>query len=370
MEYLGKKFKIMHITDTQDTQFTSPDTIRFITAALDSEKPDLVVFSGDTVKGYGVTLKIGNEAANAAKTIRNTLEPLVQRGVPFTFTYGNHDRTDKSTGEMQTIVYESCPSCVNGEMLSRLNATDCMCLPVYTARGKIAFALYLIDNCSRIEGKYNGVTDEQLEWMEKTSEQLKEMNGGTEVPITVFQHIPVYELYETLDEVEKDTPGALEGNRTHRGRYYALTASMRVRGEKMGENIASTSQNGEFETWRDKTSVRAAFFGHDHINSFTGTVDGIFMGYTPGAGFNVYGQGLKRAVRILEYDEDGSFETRLLTYETLLGKRVRNPLKLFLYNYAPTSVDDAKIKAKKAAPYLAGAAGLAVIPSVIKAIKK
>lgn len=359
----------MHITDTQDTQFTSPDTINFITAALDAEKPDLVVFSGDTVKGYGITLKAGSEAANAAKTIRNTLEPLAQRGVPFTFTFGNHDRTEKSTGEMQTAVYESFDSCVNGEMLSRLNGTDCMCLPVYTAEKKIAFALYLIDNCGRIDGKYNGVTDEQKEWMEKTSELLKEKNGGSEVPITVFQHIPVYELYDALDEVEKNTPGALEGNRTHRGRYYALTASMRVRGEKMGENVASTSQNGEFETWRDKTSVKAAFFGHDHINSFTGTVDGIFMGYTPGAGFNVYGQGLQRAVRIFEYDEQGSFETRLLTYGELCGKKVRDPLKLFLYNYAPTSVDDAKIKAKKAAPYLAGAVGTAALFTLLGKIK-
>lgn len=350
----------MHITDTQDTQLTSPDTLRFITAALDSQKPDLVVFTGDTVKGYGLSIKFGDSAKNCEKTILHTLEPLIQRGVPFTFTFGNHDRTEKSTGEMQTAVYENCAPCVNGEMLSRLNGTDCMCLPIYTKDGKIAFALYLIDNCGRIEGKYNGVTDEQKQWMVDTSDLLKEKNGGKEVPVTVFQHIPVYEMYDVLDEVEKDTPGALEGNRTHRGKYYALTAGMRVKGEMMGENVASTSQNGEFEIWRDKTSVKAAFFGHDHINSFTGFKDGIMLGYTPGAGFNVYGPGTKRAVRIFDYDETGDFETHLVTYEDLLGKKVLNPIKMFLYNYAPTSVDDAKIKGKKAAPYLAGAAVLTV----------
>ena len=50
------KFRIMQIADIQDTQITSKDTIELIEAALDKDKPDLVVFTGDQIKGYGFTL--------------------------------------------------------------------------------------------------------------------------------------------------------------------------------------------------------------------------------------------------------------------------------------------------------------------------
>ena len=40
------KFRIMQIADTQEIPAVSPDTIKLISAALDTQKPDLVVFTG------------------------------------------------------------------------------------------------------------------------------------------------------------------------------------------------------------------------------------------------------------------------------------------------------------------------------------
>ena len=42
-------FRIMQIADTQDTNITSRNTVEFIGKALDSENPDLVVFTGACV---------------------------------------------------------------------------------------------------------------------------------------------------------------------------------------------------------------------------------------------------------------------------------------------------------------------------------
>ncbi len=53
----GGKFKIMQITDIQEIPDVSPDTIKLINAALEEEKPDLVVLTGDQIKGYGVLYK-------------------------------------------------------------------------------------------------------------------------------------------------------------------------------------------------------------------------------------------------------------------------------------------------------------------------
>ena len=46
------KFKIMQIADTQEIPAVSPDTLSLINNALDREKPDIVIFTGDQIKGY------------------------------------------------------------------------------------------------------------------------------------------------------------------------------------------------------------------------------------------------------------------------------------------------------------------------------
>ena len=49
------KFKIMQITDIQEIYNVSNDTLKLLEAAVEKEKPDLVVYTGDQIKGYGVT---------------------------------------------------------------------------------------------------------------------------------------------------------------------------------------------------------------------------------------------------------------------------------------------------------------------------
>lgn len=46
-------FKIMQITDMQEIPKVSPDTMALLDAAIEDEKPDLVVYTGDQIKGYG-----------------------------------------------------------------------------------------------------------------------------------------------------------------------------------------------------------------------------------------------------------------------------------------------------------------------------
>ena len=69
--YKRKKFKIMQITDIQEIPAVSPDTTALLEAAVEAENPDLVVYTGDQIKGYGVTYKgKGKELENAvAQTI-------------------------------------------------------------------------------------------------------------------------------------------------------------------------------------------------------------------------------------------------------------------------------------------------------------
>ena len=78
------KFKIMQITDIQEIYNVSNDTLKLLEAAVEKEKPDLVVYTGDQIKGYGVTYKgMGSELVNnVAKTIDKLIEPVTKRNIP------------------------------------------------------------------------------------------------------------------------------------------------------------------------------------------------------------------------------------------------------------------------------------------------
>ena len=43
LDFRNGKFRVMQIADTQEIPAVSPDTIKLIAAALDAEKPDLVI---------------------------------------------------------------------------------------------------------------------------------------------------------------------------------------------------------------------------------------------------------------------------------------------------------------------------------------
>lgn len=365
LKFNGGKFRLMQITDIQDTQFTSRDTIDFIKAALEKEKPDLVVFTGDQVKSYGFSMVLGSKNENIKKTIRNILAPLEEKGIPFTYVYGNHD-VPKKTGDydFQTDIYENSPCCANKEAFARYKRTDSLCIPVYSEDGrKPVVAFYMIDNCGKLPDGGNGVHPDQMDWMDETSAAISEINGGEKVPSLVFQHIPVYEMYEMLDEVPKGTEGAIEGNCRRRNHFYKATDEMKARGEFMGESVACPGTPSEqFERWLKMGNIMGAYFGHDHNNCFTGNVRGIDLGYTSGAGFNVYGPDLNRGVRIFDFEENKQgYETRVTYYKDILGGKVHNELKRYIYNNAPSSVDAAKPMIYK------GAAGLAGITALIAA---
>lgn len=368
LQFKNGKFKIMQITDTQDTQRTATDTVRLIEAALDSEKPDLVVFTGDQVKGYGFNLRLGNPAENIRKTIDKICAPIEKRGIPFAATFGNHDRIAACDKKKQIEYYTSYSSCVNDTSNDFLPGGATFNLPIFSENGeKMLFNLYIIDSLEKApDGGYAAVSKEQIDWTAEKCEELKKANGGEKVPSLVFQHIPVPEMHRLLKKVTKDTPGAVKGNKGFPD-YYVIDEKWAKEGSYMRESIACPYKtSGQFDGWVKQGDIIGAYFGHDHINCFNGTADGIDMGYTPGAGFNVYGPGTDRAVRVFEISEETpeKYETRVITYRELLGKRITNPFKYWIYTHAPSSVDAAKPMIAK------GVAAAAVLAAVIAIIVK
>ena len=137
----------------------------------------------------------------------------------------------------------------------------------------------------------------------------------------------------------------------------------------MGESPAIHSKNGgQIDAFLEKGEMLGIYVGHDHNNSFVADYKGIDLGYTQGAGFNVYGPGLNRGVRIFDVEESGKYETRTVTFGELCGKEVKNKPKFFVYSYAPTNVSQVVTAVKEAAIVAGAAVGTAAI--IKKLIKK
>ena len=47
IKFNNGKLKVLQISDLQDNRFTCVDTLRFMESAVESIKPDLIVFTGD-----------------------------------------------------------------------------------------------------------------------------------------------------------------------------------------------------------------------------------------------------------------------------------------------------------------------------------
>ena len=119
LHFKNGKFKIMQITDTQEIHRVNPDTVKLISLALDREKPDLVVFTGDQIKGYSATFK-GDTEQKITETLGEIFRPVIERKIPFTATFGNHDRDCGISNNAQAEIYKSFPARRDVRMMQEL----------------------------------------------------------------------------------------------------------------------------------------------------------------------------------------------------------------------------------------------------------
>ena len=333
------KFKIMQIADTQEIPAVSPDTLSLINNALDREKPDLVIFTGDQIKGYSKKFK--KDPAIIESTIDILVEPIAKRNIPFMVTYGNHDTQCGVDNRGQYKFYAKYDNFISGDLR---NADDVGTadIQIYSStEDKPVFELYIIDSHGKAKdgAGYAPVDKEQIEWYVSRREQLKAENGDY-LPSLVFQHIPVPEFFDVIKKVPKGAKGAVPAYGEHENEYFVLNDETIAEGGFMLESPASPDVNtGEFEAMSEKGDVLGIYVGHDHNNSFVVKYKGVDLGYTQGAGFNVYGPGENRGVRIFELDETAprEYKTHTATFKELCGTKIKTPVKEFIYKHAPTS---------------------------------
>ncbi len=291
-------FHVLHITDLQEGVHPKKDTLRLLHALLDTAKPDLVILTGDQLKGYSPAFRLlGKESVQ--NTLHMLTEPMEKRGIPYAVTFGNHDLQCGLSNEEQAAIYRSYPYCI---CPAEEQGAGTFYLKIRNSSGAEALRFYLVDSGNKtVHGQYAPPSKEVLMW-------LKGLLLEDQVPSMVFQHIP-------LPEYKK------------------------CRNVTLKERICSPGKNaGEFALLRDNGQVMAVFCGHDHKNDFVGRVDGIDLGYTPSGGFACYGPGAERGGRLLTFHADRPmhYETKLLRYCDIVAPHTGNQIKEFFDTHTPT----------------------------------
>ncbi len=336
------KFKIMQIADVQEGAKVSPDTLRLMRLAIEKEKPDLIIFTGDQIYGIHPSFYKGDKIKNAINTIKEIIKPIENAKIPFAVTFGNHDCQVGLSNSEQAEIYNESPFCIHGEYASS-DDKGTFRLPVYSDSEHI-FDVYLIDsNGQTPSGEYLPVSEKQLLWFSEEREKAKE--NGEYTNGIVFQHIPVPEFFNVLKQVKFGTKGAVEAFRTMKGKFFVLPEEIKNNGGFMKESPAIPDKNsGEFDVLSEKGNILALAVGHDHINSFVAPYKNMRLIYTQCAGFNVYGPKLKRGMRIFTLNKDdlSTFETHTITYEELTDEKLSNPIGEFILTHIPTSMEQVK----------------------------
>ena len=330
-------FRILQVSDPQDLPHARKAMLRMLERAYDTLQPGLVLFTGDNTLGnhlhdvWYVRVKTAHDPAATLRKMRRALDrilsPVEARGIPFAMIYGNHDDMNDVTKNAQFALYRAYTRCLPmNETDDRIDC-DTYNIPIRTPDGTTAWNLYMLDSAWNDEqGQFWRIKDETVDWYARTSDRLRRENGGKAVPSLLFVHVPLPQTKALCRPCGADEPGAVRD-----GDGWVRLDPAKAQGV-LGESVsACTDDGGLFEAMRERGDVRAVVSGHDHLNCFDGTADGMRFIQSGAASFRCYG-GRIRGVRefVLHADDPARFETRYLTYDMLCGTGLPAKLRYFL----------------------------------------
>ncbi len=327
------EFKILAVADTQDTDEPQQEMLDILNTTLDDVQPDLVIFFGDNTAGWwkGVTKE------KTATAIRKLIAPVDARKIPFAIVYGNHDHeglidenngmTEEEAKKFMLSVYQEFPTClaIEGEEMTGCGTYNLL-IKDHTGT-KDVFNLWMMDSNPYYENGYGFVQPDQRDWYIRTSNALKEANGGVPLPSLLFQHIAVPEVYQLADSTDSRTDGYVHGNTEMFKEKYWKAKSDILQGKFEEGPCPADVAHDQFETWKTQGDIIGAFFGHDHPNDYLGELDGIKLCAVPAAGY--YSYGWNHGVRTITLNENDltDFETEILNADDILDYEVKPAYK-------------------------------------------
>lgn len=264
------------VAKDEEKYCTDMNTTVFLAAALQLEKPDLVVFSGDNID-------FGTNSATWAWDL--FAKVCKDAGVPFAAVGGNHDQEN-----LQKLTRKQVQQYLGQEPGAKtrmgpdfpenhLNRTESPGQPdnpwgddghygnfyieLQKRDGMAGGTLYILDSGDSSKfaqvGGADWIWDSQNAWFRNVSRGLQAQRSGAVLPASAWFHIPLPEHHDLL--VQK----------------------VNISGTN-GEGVSSASvHSGLFTSFVEAGDVKTASVGHDHVNDYCGNFYGVELCYA-GAG--------------------------------------------------------------------------------------
>ena len=303
------KLKILHITDTHlKFNHNFDPTILLVERACDTEKPDIVMLTGDIVLNC-------ENAEDTKKLINGLMNVFDSRNIPVAVTFGNHDSEEGAMTREELMAYYNTFSCSvsvdDGESLSGCGTYN---IPVISSDGKtVKFNLWVFDSGDYdTEGRYSCVQPDQIEWYKEVSDNLKKENNGEVVNSLVFQHIIVGEIYDVLQKSDSWKPYAYK-HLYNKDEYYMFDSKKTNYGTIRETPCPGYENFGQFDAMAEKGDVLAMFTGHDHTNAFAVKHKGIDITNSLSTRYIGLFHATQCGYRVIEIDEKdtSTYKTRV-----------------------------------------------------------
>ena len=315
-------FTILHITDTQDDHHPSWEMLHLLKRSIEESDPDLIVFTGDVVEDSrvgdpgvddepvreGVVAYDLRREIDADKTLANIktataaiFNVLEESGVPYAIALGNNDYKCGVTNDDWLEIFGQYPHNLTVDLSDDAEGRIDYNVLIRGADGSPKCNVWLMDT-----GR-GGINADQIDWYRRASAEVTAANGGAPVPAFVFQHIPTADVGNLFIECH-----AWEDGATAKGtKFYRLDPAIACGNNFYAYVPGSTSE--EFAAWKECGDVMGAYFGHQHVEGFTGTYDGIELGLTYGMEFAKTGPYGYRVITLHE-DDIAGYENELYVY--------------------------------------------------------
>lgn len=337
------KFTVLQLSDMQDDRYPAYDMLNLVRLSIEETNPDLIIITGDLVEDsrigdigvdgenfregvriediYG-NLVYDETLDNVKAAVNNIFSVIEEFGIPYAVAQGNNDYKAGISNEDWLEIYSGYEHCLVTDESRDENGRIDYNLEIKGRDGKTAFNIWIMDT-----GK-NSVKQEQLDWYKSESAALKAANGGKPVESIVFQHINTVDIGNLFEECNFWDEGASIAD----GKCYRLNKDI-ADGFHAGA-VAPGQTSDEFKAWKECGDVLGAYFGHWHTEGYTGTWDGIELGFTYGSEFAKPGPYGMRVFTIYE-DDVANYDSVLYTYE---GSVKTNNARFEAQSYEPYTV--------------------------------
>ena len=217
-------------------------TVADMQALIKATKPDFVILTGDLWRDH--------PPEQLDEFARYAVEQCGALGVPWAYVWGNHDQV-----EHRALIEDLLTKAPNS-LYRGAGSHGNYVLDLEDRRGRVVWQLLCVNT------ETTGMCGPQQAWLKSLPGSIGGGAGSTPPRMAAF-HIPLKQ-------------------------YVTVWTSGVARGVK-GEGVCFEKEDGSSLAVLKSLGVRACICGHDHVNDYSGVVDGVDLIYGRSTGVGSYG---------------------------------------------------------------------------------